>query len=67
MEREHERDEFQQEIHRLEAQLKHTANVENKGHRVRDFLLKGYVDLKYFHENITISYLTHQAVVYEVL
>lgn len=35
MEREHERDEFQQEIRRLEAQLRLTANVDNKGHRVR--------------------------------
>uniref|UniRef100_A0A3Q3AKB8 Pericentrin n=1 Tax=Kryptolebias marmoratus TaxID=37003 RepID=A0A3Q3AKB8_KRYMA len=35
VEREHERDEFQQEIRRLEAQLKQTANVDNKGHRVR--------------------------------
>ncbi len=35
MEREHERDEFQQEIRRLEAQLRQTAGVDNKGHRVR--------------------------------
>lgn len=35
VEREHERDEFQQEIHRLEAQLRQTATVDNKGHRVR--------------------------------
>lgn len=35
MEREHERDEFQQEIRRLEGQLRQTASVDNKGHRVR--------------------------------
>lgn len=46
MEREHERDEFQQEIRRLEAQLKHTGNVDNKGHRVRDFILIGYGYIK---------------------
>lgn len=39
MEREHERDEFQQEIRRLEAQLRQTASVDNKGHRVRPGLL----------------------------
>lgn len=42
MEREHERDEFQQEIRRLEARLKQTANIDNKGHRVRDVILIGY-------------------------
>lgn len=35
MEREHERDEFQQEIGRLEAQLRQPINVDSKGHRVR--------------------------------
>lgn len=35
VEREHERDEFQQEIGRLEAQLRQTASAETKGHRVR--------------------------------
>lgn len=35
MEREHERDEFQQEIQRLEAQVRQTASVDIKGHRVR--------------------------------
>ena len=39
MEREHERDEFQQEINRLEAQRRHTsrgqAGGENRGQRVR--------------------------------
>lgn len=35
MEREHERDEFQQEIHRLEAELRQTGNVDNKAHKVR--------------------------------
>lgn len=35
MEREHERDEFQQEIRRLEAQLRHTGNGDNKAHKVR--------------------------------
>lgn len=35
MEREHERDEFQQEIRRLEAQLRQNTSVDNKGHRVR--------------------------------
>lgn len=35
MEREHERDEFQQEIRRLEVQLRLMANVDNKGHKVR--------------------------------
>lgn len=39
MEREHERDEFQQEIQRLEAQLRQTTIVDNKGHRVRPALL----------------------------
>lgn len=41
MEREHERDEFQQEIRRLEVQLKQTASVDNKGHRVRPINLIG--------------------------
>lgn len=35
MEREHERDEFQQEIRRLEVQIRLMANVDNKGHKVR--------------------------------
>lgn len=35
MEREHERDEFQQEIRRLEAQLRQTPSVDNKGYQVR--------------------------------
>lgn len=35
VEREHERDEFQQEIRRLEAQLRQSASGDNKGHRVR--------------------------------
>lgn len=35
MEREHERDEFQQEIHRLEAQLRQPTNVDHRGSRVR--------------------------------
>ncbi|MEQ2167761.1 hypothetical protein GOODEAATRI_007305 [Goodea atripinnis] len=34
VEREHERDEFQQEIRRLEAQLRQTVNVDNKAHKV---------------------------------
>uniref|UniRef100_A0A3Q2FFS1 Pericentrin n=1 Tax=Cyprinodon variegatus TaxID=28743 RepID=A0A3Q2FFS1_CYPVA len=34
VEREHERDEFQQEIRRLEAELRQTGNVDNKAHKV---------------------------------
>lgn len=41
IEREHERDDFQHEIRRLEAQLKHTAGVDGKGHRVRSSYLIG--------------------------
>lgn len=38
-EREHERDEFQQEIRRLEAQLRQTAGVDSKGHKVKSMQL----------------------------
>lgn len=48
MEREHERDEFQQEIRRLEAQLRQTANVDNKGYQVRPFHLCVCVSKYYF-------------------
>lgn len=39
VEREHERDEFQQEIRRLEAQLRQTAGVDSKGHKVKSIQL----------------------------
>lgn len=39
IEREHERDEFQQEIRRLEAQLRQTAGVDSKGHKVKSIHL----------------------------
>lgn len=42
IEREHERDDFQQEIRRLEAQLRQTAGVDGKGHRVRSNYLIGH-------------------------
>lgn len=54
MEREHERDEFQQEIHRLEAQLRQTPNVEGKGHRVRATSL-----IKYLCVNIHVKNRAH--------
>ncbi|KAM9777455.1 LOW QUALITY PROTEIN: pericentrin [Neosynchiropus ocellatus] len=40
VEREHERDEFQQEIRRLEADLRQTAGVDNKAHRFEDLVLQ---------------------------
>lgn len=39
VEREHERDEFQQEIRSLEAQLRQTAGVDSKGHKVKSIHL----------------------------
>lgn len=53
MEREHERDEFQQEIRRLEAKLKHTASVDNKGHRVRPIRYQVCMYIKTLKQNIS--------------
>lgn len=43
VEREHERDEFQQEIKKLETQLRQSPGVDNKGLKVRAilFILQG--------------------------
>lgn len=43
VEREHERDEFQQEIRRLEVQLRQSAGVDNKGQKVRPVIFIGTV------------------------
>lgn len=42
IEREHERDDFQQEIRRLESRLRQTAGVDGKGHKVRSNYLIGH-------------------------
>lgn len=65
MEREHERDEFQQEIRRLEAQLRQTASVDNKGHRVRSINMIGSVHTQQkgeiFQDNFTMTKLSFVA------
>lgn len=59
IEREHERDDFQQEIRRLEAQLRQTAGVEGKGHRVRSNYLIG--------QHSVPSVSQHGVVIYTVI
>ena len=65
MEREHERDEFQQEIRRLEAQLRQTASVDNKGHRVRPDQLIASIYRNKFHKQ-GFCFLNKECVVFAV-